>query len=1002
MTEGSPEVQVRLFGPVQVTVGGTPVALNGTRLRTLVAVLAVSAGESVSIETLADRVWGENLPEQIRQSLHAMVFRLRRAIGADVLETVGTSYRLTVPAADIDVRRFENGLRDAKDADAITAALSAWTERPFVGTDSDWLTGTVLPGLEELRLGAIERSADLLGRQPSTELIAELRRLTADHPLRESLWIRLLRALVHTGRSAEALGLYDVIRSRLADELGIGPGPELQSLHTELLATDTALHPPAAAPPTADLAAPESLPARTPDFLGREYELEILTNSGHPLIAAIDGMPGVGKTTLALQAAHRLAARYPDGQMFIDLHGHSEGMPPVAAVDALGRLLLAFGVSHNRIPQELEDRAGLLRTLLARRRVLIVLDNAATETQIGPLLPGTPHSGVIVTSRLRLTGLDATATVSLETLEQSAAVELFARIAGAERVAGSSPDVLAEIAEWCGRLPLALRISAARLRTHRSWRPEDLLDRLQNHERLAELASGPRSVAAAIDLSYRELDAGLRRCYRLLGVLPGPEFRVWSASTLLGLEASATRQVLERLLEAHLLDEPGPGRYRFHDLVKDHAMRAADESPADRRIAIARLVERHCQSASEVASQRAPEEDFATHGLRPTIRTPEAARDWLDNESPTALLVPALATDHPGCIVHLASSLYWCLRDLGQYDVKAELQRRALTVVRAAGNVTAEVDILNRLGEVLRQASDHQTALDTFEQARTVARTVGYRLGELRAIQGMANVHGLQEHLEMAAAELHSALGIAEEIVDEHAQLDLLNAIGWIHVRGGNNHTSLEYRERALAIARRIQPLAVGEILRIIGCIQERLGDPGRALSYYDRALAHAKAIGNQYNELSVLHGMGIIYLGLGELEQATRYIERTMAMACQLGSRNWRFEAHQAFGLIRLASGKPGEALAEHQYALDLAIALDQLVDQARAHNGLGDALANLGRDGEASRRWQHALSILEAVGLQTADDQGTSVPHLLAKIAGAEVSGGQPIPGPTRVPTK
>lgn len=980
-------------------------ALNGTRLRTLVAALAVSAGESVSVDALAERIWGDELPDQVRQSMHAMVFRLRRAVGADVVQTAGTSYRLAVPVEHVDVLRFEQELRESSDPDAIAETLAAWTERPFLDTDSDWLISTVLPRLEELRLGAIERRADLLGQQPpSAQLLAELRQLTGDHPLRESLWIRLLRALVRAGRSAEALGLYDVIRSRLTDELGVGPGAELQALHAELLAADTVLHESAETPPD-DLTVPRSLPAEVGDFVGRDRELAILSTFDGPLIAAIDGMPGVGKTALAMRVAHRLATRYPDGQVFIDLHGHTEGAHPVTAGDALSRLLQAFGVPQQRVPQHADDRAGLLRSLLANRRVLIVLDNAATEAQVRPLLPGMPCSGVIVTSRHRLTGLDPTLAVSLETLPQPTAIELLTRVAGRGRVADSPVTVLADIVELCGCLPLAIRISAARLRTHPSWRPEDLLHRLRQQEhRLTELTSGPRSVATAIDLSYRELDDDLRRAYRLLGLHPGSDFRPPSVAALLGLDAMTATRTLERLLEVHLLEEPAPGHYQFHDLVKDHAVQSAhdDESPDERRNALTRLVEHYCQAASEVALRRAPEQDLAQHGLPPIVSTTESARDWLDNELPTALLVPSVATDHPSCVVHLSASLYWCLRDLGQHAFKAELQRRALAVIRAAGDVTAEVDVLNRLGEVFRFGNAYPDALEVFREARAIARTAGYRLGELRAIEGMANVHGLQEHRETAVAELHTALAIAEEIGDEFAQLDLLDAIGWIHVRYGDNLLSLKYRERALATARRVRPSAVGEILRIIGCIQHRLGDPGCALGYYERALEHARTTGNQHNETIVVHGLGHVYLALGQPEQAMRYYERTMALACELGSLNWEFEAQQAFGRLWLTLEEPTEALAAHERALELATALDQLEDQARAHDGLGDALETLGRCEEARRRWQHALSILEAVGVQTTDELATSVLRLRMKLAGADVPEYQPMPGPTRVPTK
>lgn len=983
--------------------GGVPATVGGPRLRTLLAILAVSAGESVSVGTLADRLWGDDLPDQVRQSLHAMVFRLRRAVGADAVQTAGTSYRLAVPVEQVDVLRFEQAVLDADGPDAITAALAAWTERPFLDTSSDWLTTTVLPRLEELRLGAIERRADLVSR-PSTELLAELRQLTGDYPLRESLWVRLLQGLVRAGRSAEALGLYDVVRGRLADELGVGPGAELRALHAELLATDTVLHVSTETAPPDEVPVPRSLPAEVADFVGRDRELAALTASDGPLIAAIDGMAGVGKTALALRVAHRLAPQYPDGQVFIDLHGHSEGARPVRAEDALGRLLQAFGASPRGLPQHLEDRAGLLRSLLARRRVLIVLDNAAGEAQVRPLLPGTPGSGVILTSRLRLTGLDPAAAVSLDTLPQPSAIELFARIARS----GRAPEaVLTEITELCGRLPLAIRISAARLRTHPSWRPEDLLDRLRQHEhRLAELTSGPRSVATAIDLSYRELDDHLRRSYRLLGLHPGADFRPWSVAPLLGVDNATATGVLERLLEVHLLEEPAPGRYRFHDLVRAHAVQAAcnDEPPDERRTASARLVEHYCQSASEAAGLRNPEHSFASHGLPPILGTPDAAREWLDEELPTALLIPsvAAAADHSDCLVHLSKSLHWCTRDLGRYDVKADLQRGALTVARAAGDLTAEVDVLNRLGEVHRLRGAYPEAIDTLNQALTAARAAGYRLGELRALEGTADVHGLQDNRPEAVAGFTAALGIAAEIGDEHAQLDLLNAIGWIHIRCGDARLSMEYRERALAMAERIRPRSIGKILAAMGHIQLQLGDARQALDYYQRALEHALTTVNRHNELRVLDGLAHVYLELGDLEQARHCREETMKLARELGSRNWEFEAHQGFGRLRLALQEPVEALAAHQRALELATALHQPVDQARAHDGLGDALAALGRDDEARRRWQHAFAILDGVGAETTDELDTSIPRLRAKLL--RVAGGldQPIPGPTRVPTK
>ncbi|MEV5964308.1 tetratricopeptide repeat protein [Kribbella sp. NPDC051952] len=983
------EVRVQLFGPVQVTVDGVPVAFNGVRLRTLVAVLAVSAGEAVSVDALAQRLWGDDLPDQVRPSMQAMISRLRRAVGADVVQTSGTSYRMTVPADQVDVLRFERQVREASDANAIATALTAWTAQPFLDTESDWLSTTVLPGLEELRLDAIERRADLIS-EPSAELLAELRQLTGDHPLRESLWVRLLRAHVRAGRPAEALGLYDVIRSRLADELGVGPGAELQALHTELLASDTVLHAAAATAepiPPDEPTVPRSLPAEVADFVGREHELADLSSVDGPLVAAIDGMAGIGKTALALRAAHRLASQYPDGQVFIDLHGHSEGGRPVTPDAALGRLLRAFGVPQPQLPRDLEERAGLLRSLLASRRVLIVLDNAADETQVLPLLPGTPGSGVILTSRRRLTGLDPTVAVSLDTLTQQTAIELFTRIAAGSR--GTQPTVLAEITELCGRLPLAIRISAARLRTHPSWRPEDLLQRLQqNGNRMTELSSGPRSVAAALDLSYRELDDDVRRCYRLLGLHPAAEFGPASAAALLGREDGA--RVLEQLLEVHLLEEPEPGRYQFHDLVRDHASRTAHdhESPAERSSALARLVEHYCQAASEAAGQVAPEHAFCSHDLPAIIGTAEAARDWFGAELSTLLLIPSLATEagRPECLTHLSASLYWGLRTLGQYAAMEALHERALAVARAAGDATTETEVLLRLGDTLRLDGDYAQATEVFDQALAVAQAAGYRIGELRAVEGAASIHGFQDRLDTALAEYTTALRIAEEIGDEHAELDLLSESGWIHSRRGDEVQSLEYRTRALTIARRIRPRSVGKILTALARAHLRLGAPDRALTCYEQALDHALANGNRHNELRTLDGLAELHRQLGDLDQALRCRERTLTLARELGSRNWEYEAHQGFGRLQLAGGEPDHALAAHQRALELATALHQPADQARAHDGLGDALAALDRPADARRRWQHALTILETVGASVTDDVETSTVKLRAKLMAAD----------------
>jgi transcriptional regulator with XRE-family HTH domain len=334
-------------------------------------------------------------------------------------------------------------------------------------------------------------------------------------------------------------------------------------------------------------AVPRQLPVGVSVCEGRAQELLALErdeDSDTPTIISIEGMAGVGKTALAVHAAHRLTSRFPDGQLFLDLHGHRRQTAPVEPGAALTRLLGALGVPGTRVPGHLDDRAALYRSVLAGRRVLIVLDDAAGEEQVRPLLPASPNCRLMITSRRRLLGLDGVRTVSLDVLTVREAVALFTRTAGPERVKDAPESVLAEIVERCGLLPLAVRIAAVRLRTHTAWTVRDLLDRL-NDDRTAELHAGPRGVAAALDLSYLRLSADQRSAYRLLGAHLTTDFGVHAAATMLETSVARTRWLLDRLLDAHLLQEPVPYRYRFHTLVREHARRtvqAGSGSPGAR------------------------------------------------------------------------------------------------------------------------------------------------------------------------------------------------------------------------------------------------------------------------------------------------------------------------------------------------------------------------------------------------------------------------------------
>jgi hypothetical protein len=393
----------------------------------------------------------------------------------------------------------------------------------------------------------------------------------------------------------------------------VQPGQALQQLHQQILAADPAL----AAPPAATThtsARVRQLPSPPQMFTGRTREMAALDqvhDASTVVISAIDGMAGIGKTALAVHLAHRIADRYPHGQLFIDLHGHTPGMAPREPAEALDYLLRALGVPGPQIPADLDDRAALYRTRLADQKMLILLDDAATETQVAPLLPGSPDCLVLITSRRRLSGLDPTHTLSLDTLPAPEAASLFVQTAGEGRLSDEPPDLVAELVELCGRLPLAIRIAAARLRSHPAWSLHHLVQRLRDQQhRLSELEAGQRSVAATLDLSYQHLSPDLQRTYRLLGLHPGPDIDMYATAALLDSTLPTVRQMLDHLLDAHLLFEPAAGRYRFHDLTRAHAAHTAArvQTQATRRTALNRLADYYRHTAAVAVDAAYPYE----------------------------------------------------------------------------------------------------------------------------------------------------------------------------------------------------------------------------------------------------------------------------------------------------------------------------------------------------------------------------------------------------------
>jgi DNA-binding SARP family transcriptional activator/Tfp pilus assembly protein PilF len=997
--DGASRVEYRLLGPVEVWIDGRRVDAGQPRQRAVLAALLVDAGRVVPIETLIARVWGEVVPEHARATLRTHLSRIRRLLeqasegGASMaaLSRVPGGYLLQVDPDGIDLHLFRRLARTEgrpggtdNSAESLHAALALWRGQPLAGIDSEWAGRMREIWCGERVDAAVAWARAELARANPRPVLATLAELASENPLVESLTEVIMLALHAAGRTSEALDLYARTRTHLTEELGTDPGPALQTLHQSLLRGEVETPPPAG--PSRHV--PRQLPAPPQLFTGRTMELADLNkihDASTVVITAIDGMAGVGKTALAVQAAHQMVDRYPDGQLFLDLHGYTDGVAPTEPGEALDSMLRSLGVPGERIPADLDQRAGLYRSRLADRRMVIVLDNAATEAQVMPLLPGAPGCVVLVTSRRRLAGLDHTHTLSLDTLPLPDAVALFRRSISESRLAGQPPELVAQLVELCGRLPLAIRIAAARLRSHPAWDLSHLAQRLRDQQhRLVELEAGQRSVTAALDLSYQDLSADQRRTYRLLGLHPSPDIDPYAAAALLDSTLLEAGQALEQLLEAHLLQEPVPGRYRFHDLTRAHAAHTAtrDETGDSGRRALDRLLDyyRHATSlamdtAYPYERERRPQVPPA-RTPRPSLPDPPAALDWLDSELPNLVAAARYATDHdrPAHLLDLSTILHRHLRNHCWFHDAETLHAQALTTAYAIGHQAAELEALVGLGHIHRMQGRHEQASNHLGRALQLARATGHQAAELDALTGLGHIHRMQARHGQATEHYQQALRLARASGHRPGELDALVGLGHMHLTQGGYERAADHYEQALQLARTTGH-RTGELnaLTGLGWVHMRQGRHEQATDHYQQVLQLARATGHRASEQNALASLAISHRMQGRYEQATDHYQRLLDLARESGERNYQFEALQGLGRLHHATGHLDAALSHHDRALALATELNQPGDQARAHDGLGHAHLARNQPEQARTHWQHALDILTRLGVDHTDEETT-----------------------------
>jgi DNA-binding SARP family transcriptional activator len=932
-------VDFGLLGPLLIRDGGSTLPTLPPRQRALLAALLLDAGRVIAVGELAETVWDGQPPPSARGALHTAMQRLRVALGPDsrcLIRTQSPGYLLQLGDETLDVRQFaalaargQASARVGRWAQAaadFAAALALWRGEPLADVPSQALRARVVPYLAEQRLEVLESriEADLHSGDPGP-LVGELRQLVTAHMLRERFHSQLMLALYRAGRQADALAAYQDLHRALADELGVDPGPEARRLHQRILRGDASLldascgaaeggtsgpadrH--AGRRPAAGPAVPRQLPASVRHFAGREAELRALTGllaetadgGGAVVISAIDGTAGVGKTALAIHFAHQVAGRFPDGQLHVNLRGFDPSGQPVTPAEAIRGFLEALGVAPAGIPALLEERAAMYRSLLAGKRVLVVLDNARDAEQVRSLLPGSPACLVVVTSRSQLASLvaaEGAQPLPLDLPSASEARHMLARRLGTERIS-ADPEAAGELIELCARLPLALSIAAARAASHPGFPLTALVDELRDaHGRLKALDAGdPASnLAAVFSWSYTRLNDPAARMFRLLSLHPGPDVSAAACASLAGVPEDVACRALGELTRAHLVTEHAPGRFTFHDLLRSYAAgqtRTAD-SDAERRAAIHRLLDHYLHTARAAALLINPVRDTMAVADPQPGTAPEQLTDsghalaWFEIEHQVLIGAVNQAQD-TGFDAH-AWRIPWALTDFlqrrGHWRECAAIQQTALAAALRLGDKIGQAHAHRYLGRAHDALGAHRDAHGHYMEALALWRELGDRIGQARGHFGIGANYERQGRYRDALPHLEQALGLYRAAGHRPGQAMALNGIGWILPHLGNCQQAVTYCEQAIELCRELGDTD-GEAAcwDSLGSARHLLGDHSQAVTCYHHALDAYRRAGGRQNEAKVLVHLGGTWESTGDVGAARDAWRRALSIFEDLGN---------------------------------------------------------------------------------------------------------------------
>ncbi|WP_433473930.1 tetratricopeptide repeat protein [Spirillospora sp. CA-142024] len=1010
-------MEFRVIGPVELWIDGRRRDLGTTKERCVLAVLLLNPRQPVPAETLIRRVWDDAPPAKARQSLYSYMTRLRHRLddveGVALVSRQG-SYLIDVANESVDLHRFRL-LRDQARAIAESGddeyaldhhrrAAELWRAEPLADLTGGWADRTRHNLEQELLVAAFDRIDLELQRGNHADLLRELSDLTERHPQDQRPVERLMVALYRCGRQAESLEVYRRTHDLFVAESGTDPGPGLRQLQQRILRSDTAL----LRVPGTQLSVdrrPHNLPPDARVFVGREDELRQLMDTapgvaGPPTgaaatVIALDGMGGVGKTTLAVHLAHRLAEHYPDGQMFLQLHAHDARQKPVGPADALDTLLRMIGVPATRVPRALDERAALWRSELAGSRAIIVLDDAAGRDQVEPLLPASAGCLVIVTSRRRLTGLHDAWALSLDILTVPDAMVLFTGIAGAERTAAD--DDVAAVVERCGRLPLAVSMAASRLRHRRAWDTRDLLTRLTSGDRrLDELRDEGREITTVFEVSYRGLPPLLRDAFRAFGLLPGPDLTAHAAAAALARPVQESERILEDLLDRHLITEPARGRYRFHDLVQDYARRLARETDPEeeRRRTVRRVLDFHLAAADRANRLLSPHRPDGVRPDRlpglPSLANEAEATEWFATEH--ACLLNAAAEAHrigsPEHVARFARVLAGHLESRGHWDAAARLHIRAVEALQGLDDDPGTARALADLSHIRFRVGDYDTAMENAEKALAIHRSTGDSPGEADVLGHISLIHWHQSRFLEALACCREALEIHRSLGDRHGEAESLDYTAIFLEFTGDYREAERLRLEALAIFTEIDDQHGRTMaLNNMGDLMIRMGDVDRAAEYYAQTAGTAEL--SRQHEAIALINMANVHRRTGAHETALANYRAALAIAMELGDRRNQVETLIGIGATFHNTGRYGEALIHHERALAISRSIGERYEETLALRHLGETLTASGRYPAAVDHLQRACALSTEIGVpdETAkalESLGTALLH----VQGAEAA--------------